>query len=81
MQLVTNVRTYLIEANCYISKGLKAKKIFCTTIYLSGAGSLVPVTAFRLLAGLRPHNRYITTLDLSFCKLGNLLKADETMKV
>ena len=51
------------------------------SIFFLGPGIFVPVTAFRLLAGLKPINKQLTTLDLSFCKLDNLLAGDESMKV
>ena len=41
----------------------------------------MPVTAFRLLAGLKPLNRCLSVLDLSFCRLDNLVAADPNMKV
>ena len=46
-----------------------------------GSGSRVPVTAFRLMAGLKPLNTSISVLDLSFCKLDKLAAADPSMKV
>ena len=46
-----------------------------------GPGGRVPVTAFRLMAGLKPFSEYISVLDLSFCKLDKLVAADQTMKV
>ena len=46
-----------------------------------GSSNRVPVTSFRFLAGLRPINKQITRLDLSFCQLGKLVAADESMKV
>ena len=39
------------------------------------------MTAFRLLAGLKPLNRCLSILDLSFCRLDNLVAADPSMKV
>ena len=46
-----------------------------------GSSSSVPVTAFRLLAGLKPMNGCLSVLDLSFCRLDNLVVADPNMKV
>ena len=51
------------------------------TFIILGSSSRVPVTSFRFLAGLKPLNKQITSLDLSFCQLGKLVAADESMKV
>ena len=50
-------------------------------LFKLGSSNSVPVTAFRLLAGLKPLNRSLSVLDLSFCRLDNLVFADPNMKV
>ena len=72
-----------ILTNIDLLRGIKSEKtlIYMNTFIILGSSSRVPVTSFRFLAGLKPLNKQITRLDLSFCQLGKLVAADESMKV